>query len=115
MSAIAQRTLLEQFESACATRIWVRLLATVVLVGTAILLLHVSGGFPPTAWVFLIEVIPLVPRLWHLRGTAILLPLGAVTALSASLAVAWVILLRMGRSHDHGDIVSQHTYSLQQR
>ncbi len=68
----------------------------VVLVGTAILLFRISGGFPPTAWVFLIEVFPLVPRLWQLRGPGILLPLGTVTALSASLAVAWVILLRVG-------------------
>jgi serine/threonine protein phosphatase PrpC len=96
MSARGQRTLLEHFERACATYMWIRFIATITLVGSAFLLLRVSGGFPPTAWIFLIRVIPLASRLWHLRGTGILLPLGAVTTLSASLAVAWVILLRFG-------------------
>jgi serine/threonine protein phosphatase PrpC len=96
VSTLGRNSIWERFGRACAARVWVRLLSMIVLFGAAILLICVTGGFPPPAWIFSSQVIPLIPRLWHLRGPGILLPLGAVCALSASLALAWAILLCMG-------------------
>ncbi|GAC1348622.1 MAG: hypothetical protein NVSMB27_17100 [Ktedonobacteraceae bacterium] len=96
MSLLDQKTRLAQWMQACATHVCFKLLKTVAFAGTTILLLRLSGGFPPTAWLFLLQVIPTVPRLWHLRGAAVLLPIGGLAALDGTLVVAWILLVRVG-------------------
>ncbi len=93
---VAQLRRVEQDRKGWPAYLWLRVITMGILVGTGILLLRVSGGFPPTAWVFLFRVIPVVPYLWHLRGPAILLPLGGLAALSGTLAIGWAVLLRLG-------------------
>jgi serine/threonine protein phosphatase PrpC len=72
---------------------WIRIAARAGLILGAILLLWVSGGFPPWAWRFLFQVIPQVPRLWAVHGLIIVLPLFGLALLSATLLVAWGALI----------------------
>lgn len=55
-------------------------------------LVWISGGFPPSAWRFLFQTIPQVPRLWMLKGPAMLFPLLALLLLSLALLCCWVVL-----------------------
>ena len=67
--------------------------APAVLILSAILLLWISGGFPPWAWRFLFQVMPQIPRLWAVHGLFIVLPLFSLALLSATLLVAWGALI----------------------
>ena len=93
---VAQLRRVEQVRKRWVTYLWLRVITLGVLVGAGILLLRVSGGFPPIAWGLLFRVIPTVPRLWHVRGPAILLPLLGLGALSGTLGIGWAVLLRLG-------------------
>jgi serine/threonine protein phosphatase PrpC len=70
--------------------------APAVLILSAILLLWISGGFPPWAWRFLFQVMPQIPRLWAVHGLFIVLPLFSLALLSATLLVAWGALILVG-------------------
>ena len=93
---VAHLRRVEQDRKRWVTYLWLRVITMGVLFGAGILLLRVSGGFPPTAWVLLFRVIPAGPRLWHLRGPAILLPLIGLGVLSGTLAFGWAVLLHLG-------------------
>lgn len=84
---------LEQFKVAYDIHPWLRYITWCVLVGGALLLLWVSGGFPPHAWHLLAQALPQVPRLFASRGFTVLLSLGAVGLLSLTWVVLWVTLL----------------------
>lgn len=56
-------------------------------------LVWISGGFPPSAWHFLFQTLPQVPRLWTLKGPAMLFPLLALLLLSLALLCCWVLLV----------------------
>jgi len=56
------------------------------------LLFWLSGGFPPHVWRFLLQTLPLVSRLWTLKGSVILLPLFQLVTLSLALLCCWVFL-----------------------
>src|SRR5260370_825211 len=58
------KDLLERLQVAYMTNRWIRMAAPAVLILSAILLLWISGGFPPWAWRFLFQVMPQIPRLW---------------------------------------------------
>ena len=98
MRILDQLKRLEQGRKRWATHMYYKVILVIVLVGTGNLLLRVSGGFPPTAWVFLFHVIPAVPHLWFLRGPALLLPLIGLGTLSGTLALSWLMLMRIGWS-----------------
>lgn len=71
----------------------VRLILSVGLIGVSLLFLWISGGFPPQVWRFLLKVMPDIPRLWMLRGPAILLPLLGLGLLSLTLLLIWISLI----------------------
>ena len=87
------KDLLERLQTAYMTNRWIRIAARAGLILSAILLLWVAGGFPPWAWRFLFQVIPQIPRLWAVRGLFIVLPLFGLALLSATLLVAWGVLI----------------------
>ncbi len=87
------KDLLERLQVAYMTNRWIRMVAPVVLILSAILLLWISGGFPPWAWRFLFQVMPQIPRLWAVHGLFIVLPLFGLALLSATLLVAWGALI----------------------
>jgi len=88
--------MLEQFKRAYAAHSWLRLIVCICLLGSAVLLFWVSGGFPPAAWSFLLQVIPQVPRLWERQGPSILLPLTGLAVQSVTLLISWGVLLWSG-------------------
>lgn len=59
----------------------------------SMLLFWLSGGFPPHVWRFLLQTLPLVPRLWTLKGSGMLLPLFQLVTLSLALLCCWVFLV----------------------
>jgi len=75
---------------------WIRIAVRAGLLLSAILLLWVSGGFPPWAWRFSFQVIPHIPRLWAVHGLSTVLPLFGLALLSATLLVAWGALILGG-------------------
>ncbi len=88
--------MLQQIKIACALHPWVRSLAWLGLVSMAILLLAVSGGFPPQAWILLARSLPLMGRLLVARGLPALASFTGVSLLSLTWSMAWAILLWAG-------------------
>jgi serine/threonine protein phosphatase PrpC len=84
--------MLEQFQSTYATQKWVKWTTCLGVLTASALLFWFSGGFPPHVWRFLIQALPLVPRLWLLKGPVMLLPLAALLMLSFTLLFFWLIL-----------------------
>src|ERR1700730_12601032 len=70
-----------------------RLAACLGLIVCAVLLYWLPGGFPPWAWHFLLQVVPMIPQLWQGQGFVILLPLMGVICLSVMLLLFWGILV----------------------
>jgi len=85
--------ILEQLQAAYMANRWIRIAARAGLILSGILLLWVSGGFPPWAWRFLFQVMPHVPRLWAVHGLLMVIPLFGVILLSATLLIAWGALV----------------------
>jgi serine/threonine protein phosphatase PrpC len=83
----------EQFKIAYDIHPWLRRAAWAGLPMSSLLLLRVSGGFPPQAWRLLAQATPRVTYLWSLHGPALLLPYAALVTLSLTWLVAWGLLL----------------------
>jgi hypothetical protein len=62
------------------------------ILGTAVFVWILSGGFPPTTWVFLFQTITQLNRLFATQGTAAILPLTILIVQSLFLAAAWGLL-----------------------
>ncbi len=84
--------MLEKFQTTYATQNWVKYTTCLGVLLAGILLFWISGGFPPHAWRFLLQSLPLIPRLWMLKGPSILLPLSALIMLSFTLLFFWMVL-----------------------
>src|SRR2546429_9796377 len=84
--------MLEKFQTTYATQIWVKYTTCLGVFFAGILLFWISSGFPPHAWRFLLQKLPLIPRLWMLKGPSILLPLAALILLSFTLLFFWLVL-----------------------
>jgi len=84
--------MLEKFQTTYATQIWVKYTTCLGVFLAGILLFWISSGFPPHAWRFLLQTLPLIPRLWMLKGPSILLPLAALILLSFTLLFFWMVL-----------------------
>src|SRR4051794_10049905 len=67
--------------------------ACVGLIICAALLYWLPGGFPPWAWRFLFQILPMLPHLWQVQGFAILLPLVGLICLSVMLLLLWGMLV----------------------
>src|SRR5712691_10266725 len=87
------KDILERLQATYISNRWIRIAVRAGLLLSAILLLWVSGGFPPWAWRFLFQVIPQISRLWAVHGLFIVLPLFSLALLSATLLVAWGALI----------------------
>src|SRR6266571_3837141 len=87
------KNILERLRAAYMANRWIRIAAPVGLILSALLLLWVSGSFPPWAWRFLFQVIPQIPHLLAVHGLFIVLPLFGLALLSATLLVAWGALI----------------------
>ncbi len=85
--------ILELLQAAYMDNSWIRIAARVGLILGGILLLWLSGGFPPWAWRFSFQVIPQVPRLWAAYGLQMVMPLAGLLLLSAMLLIAWGVLI----------------------
>ena len=81
--------ILEQLHTAYIAHRWMRIAACITLLAGTVLLLYISGGFPPWAWRFLIQVLPQLPRLWAARELLMLIPLSGLVLLSVTLLLAW--------------------------
>src|SRR5258708_35732523 len=80
--------ILEQLHTAYIAHRWMRIAACIALLPGAILLLYISGGFPPWAWRFLIQELRQLRRLWAARGLLMLIPLICLVLLSVTLFLA---------------------------
>jgi len=85
--------MLQQFKIAYAFHLWVRALAWLGLVSLAILLLAVSGGFPPQSWILLAQSMPVIGRLLAAHGLPALASFTGVFVLSLTWGLAWAALL----------------------
>jgi serine/threonine protein phosphatase PrpC len=82
-----------QFKIAYDIHLWLRCITWLGLLGTAVLLLRVSGGAPPQTWRLTAEVIPQIPHLLAMRGYSIVVPLAGLLVLSLTWIVLWSLLL----------------------
>jgi PPM family protein phosphatase len=80
---------IKQFSIIYDIHLWVRCVSWLGIISGILLLLWISGGFPPKVWLLLLQVIPQFPHLFNTRGPQIVLSLAAITALS----LTWLILL----------------------
>ncbi|MGH2493423.1 MAG: PP2C family protein-serine/threonine phosphatase [Ktedonobacteraceae bacterium] len=85
--------MLQQFKIAYAFHLWVKALAWLGLLCSAILLLAVSGGFPPPAWVLLAQSLPQIGRLLAAHGLSALASFVGVFLLSLTWGIMWAVLL----------------------
>lgn len=88
--------MLQQFKIAYAFHLWVKALAWLGLLCSAILLLAVSGGFPPPAWVLLAQALPQMGRLLAAHGVSALASFTGVSLLSLTWGLMWAVLLWVG-------------------
>src|SRR5690348_8507314 len=88
--------MVQQFKIACALHLWVRALAWLGLFGLALLLLAVSGGFPPPVWIVLARSLPLMGYLLALHGLSALASFAGILLLSLTWGVAWAMLVWAG-------------------
>jgi serine/threonine protein phosphatase PrpC len=79
---------IKQFISAYDIHLWLRCLSWVAIVSGVLLLLWISGGFPPKVWLLLLQAISQFPRLFMAQGPQIVLSLVAISALS----LTWLAL-----------------------
>jgi serine/threonine protein phosphatase PrpC len=85
--------MLEEFADIYDLHRWLRYATWAGLLGVAVFILWASGGFPPQAWLLLVQFIARVPQLWDLQGPVVLFPLLALIALSLLWLLAWVVLI----------------------
>jgi serine/threonine protein phosphatase PrpC len=88
--------MIENVKEAYIHHRWTKFVALLGVLISAMLLSLCSGGFPPWAWRFLVQVIPQLPLLWGSQGAIILLPLLGLSLLSLSLLILWSLVIFLG-------------------
>jgi serine/threonine protein phosphatase PrpC len=88
--------MLQQFKIACALHLWVRALAWLGLVSMAMLLLTISGGFPPQVWILLVQSLPIMGHLLAAHGLPALASFTGVSLLSLTWGMVWAIMVWAG-------------------
>ncbi|HET8913838.1 MAG TPA: protein phosphatase 2C domain-containing protein [Ktedonobacteraceae bacterium] len=87
--------MIERIKEVYVAHHWPKLAASLALLLSGILLFRLEGGFPPLAWLFLFKVLPQLPTLWAQHGSATLLPLLGLLALSLTLLILWVLFVML--------------------
>lgn len=90
---IGWNMMIENLKEAYLHHRWVKFVALLGVLLSGMLLPLCSGGFPPWAWRFLVQVIPHLPLLWASQGAIILLPLIGLCLLSLSLLILWLLVI----------------------
>ena len=72
---------------------WFRRLSAVGVGVSAIVLLALTGGFPPRAWRFFFGALSQFSLLWALRGLSIVVPFMGLGLLSLTIFILWGVLL----------------------
>jgi len=85
--------MIRQFKMAYAINLWVKALAWLGLLSVVVLLLAVSGGFPPRAWLVLAQAVPRMGRLLSARGLPALVSFTGLSLLSLTWGILWATLL----------------------
>ncbi len=85
--------MLNQFEASYKAHGWVRRVSGLATAVAAILLLVLTGGFPPWAWRLFFQAVAQLSQLWKLRGPGIVVPFVGVGLLSLTIFVLWGTLL----------------------
>src|SRR5712691_8186764 len=85
--------MVQQLRAACIQNRWARVVVSLVLLIGVILLVALSGGFPPWAWRFLFQILPQLPQLWAVKGLIMLPALFSLVLLSTALLILWGIIL----------------------
>ncbi len=85
--------MLSRFEASYTAHRWVRRVSGVAMGVSAILLVVLTGGFPPWAWRLFFHTLPQLALLWGQRGMGIVAPFAGLGLLSLSIFVLWGALL----------------------
>jgi serine/threonine protein phosphatase PrpC len=88
--------MVQQFKIAYTFHMWVKILAWTGLLSLTILLLAVSGGFPPLAWRVLAHSLPLMGSLLVAHGLSALVSFVGISLLSLTWGAVWTVLLLAG-------------------
>lgn len=84
--------MLQSFKRSYDLRLWVKCLTWLALFASALLLLHITGSFPPLAWLVLARATPQLSLLIPARGLAALVPYTGLLVLSITWAALWLLL-----------------------
>jgi serine/threonine protein phosphatase PrpC len=84
---------IKQYVFAYDLHLWVRCVSWLGIISGVLLLLEISGGFPPMTWLLLLQATPQLPNLFNARGPQIGLSLIALVVLSLTWLVLWGALL----------------------
>jgi serine/threonine protein phosphatase PrpC len=87
---------IKQYGFAYDIHLWVRCVSWLGMISGVLLLLEISGGFPPKAWLLLLQATPQLPRLFNARGPQIGLSLLALVVVSLTWLALWGALLGAG-------------------
>lgn len=85
--------MLEEFTNIYDIHRWARYATWIVLLSTALLLVRLSGGIPPSAWRLLPGAIQHLPQAWAAHGPGTLFALMGLALLSLVWLLAWGLLL----------------------
>lgn len=86
----------EQLSSFYSSHPRTRQVAPLFLVGGAVVLYSLTGGFPPRAWMYLIDTTPQLGYLWDTHGPMILLPFALMLLISLTWLAGWGAFLWSG-------------------
>jgi serine/threonine protein phosphatase PrpC len=85
--------MLNRFKASYTAHRWVRRVSGVAMGVSAILLVVVTGGFPPWAWRLFFHTLPQLVLLWGQHGPGMVAPFAGLGLLSLTIFVLWVALL----------------------
>jgi serine/threonine protein phosphatase PrpC len=85
--------MLNRFKASYTAHRWVRRVSGVATGVSAILLVVLTGGFPPWAWRLFFHALPQLALLWGQRGPGIVAPFVGLGLLSLTIFVLWGTLL----------------------
>jgi PPM family protein phosphatase len=88
--------MLAEFKSIYALNSWLRYVTWLGLLATTMFLLWASGGFPPQAWLLLVQLLIQLPTAWSVQGPAVLVPLFLLLVLSLVWLLLWAGLVWVG-------------------
>ena len=85
--------MLNRFKTSYLAYRWIRRVSAVVVGVSAIVLLALTGGFPPWAWRLFFHALSQLSLLWGQRGLGIVAPFVGLGLLSLTIFILWGVLL----------------------